>query len=485
MTKACGFCFDSTYKSLPSQLFTENKPDYAPSPKALLINNNLALSLGLDLSTLTLQEQSDIFSGNRLPKGASPFSQAYAGHQFGHFNILGDGRAHLWGEHVLPSKSRVDIQFKGSGRTAYSRGGDGKASLEPMLREYIISEAMHCLGVPTTRSLAVVTTGELIAREVMLPGAVLTRVASSYIRVGTFEFAAYTQDNSITKKLMDYTIRRHYPELAESDNLALSLIYAVCEKQAELIVQWMRVGFIHGVMNTDNMTLSGETLDYGPCAFIDSYDPQQVFSSIDHNGRYAYGNQHKIAQWNLARLAETLLPFIDSDPAKALKLAETAINQFAKIYQDKWLAMMREKLGLFEAHEQDEELIFELLSWMKKNYADYTNTFWQLGKGEKMSGGIYEQPCFEQWYLKWQSRVRINSASLQESLDLMNKRNPAVIPRNHLVERALKLAQSDNLSYFKELLEVLRNPYQDSPSIKTYQEAPQPHERVYQTFCGT
>ena len=330
--KHFGLNFDTTYTTLPKAFFSKLKPDIVPSPEIVVANSELGKSMGLDLSGLSSLEKAELFSGNRLPEGSSPFSQAYAGHQFGYFNMLGDGRAHTWGEHLTPKGERLDIQFKGSGETLYSRCGDGKAALGPMLREYIISEAMHHLNIPTTRSLAVVTTGEGIIRETILPGAILTRVAKSHIRVGTFEFAAHYAGKSATESLLNYTIQRHYPEIAFKENKALGLIKSIMERQINLIVHSMRVGFIHGEMNTDNLTVSGETIDYGPCAFMDYYDPNTVFSSIDHKGRYAFANQPQIAHWNIGKLAEALLPFVASDVNKAVYAVEDILNKFPCIY---------------------------------------------------------------------------------------------------------------------------------------------------------
>ena len=351
---------------------------HVPVPKNIVINDTLAEFLGLDLSSIEDNALAKLFSGNILPEQSTPFSQAYAGHQFGHFTILGDGRAHMLGEHISPNGNRYDIQFKGSGRTPYSRGGDGKAVLAPMLREYIISEAMHYLGIPSTRSLAVVGTGESVRRETNLPGAILTRVASSHIRIGTFEFAAATGNIDLSEKLLIYTIERHYPEIKNHENKALSLLRVLAEKQTDLIVQWMRVGFIHGVMNTDNITLSGETIDYGPCAFMDYYNLETVFSSIDHSGRYAYGNQAKTMQWNLARFAEALLPLISDDINQAVTMAEEIINKFPIDYEKKWLVMMGSKLGINNIRKEDKILIDNLLDWMTTKKTDYTNTFIDL-----------------------------------------------------------------------------------------------------------
>jgi uncharacterized protein YdiU (UPF0061 family) len=486
MSNQCGFQFNTSYTQLPSAFYTYLYPAPVVSPEMLILNHQLAQESGLDFSELSEQEQANLFAGLQLPPEVKPFAQAYAGHQFGHFNLLGDGRAHVWGEHLTPQGTRFDIQFKGSGPTPYSRRGDGKAALGPMIREYIISEAMHHLGIPTTRSLAVVKTGETIQRETLLPGAILTRLASSHIRVGTFEFAASQNDPLLVGTLLEYVIKRHFPQLENTGNQAINLIKAVIEKQADLITHWMRVGFIHGVMNTDNMTLSGETIDYGPCAFMNEYHPNTVFSSIDRRGRYAYANQPAMAQWNIARLAEALLPFIHQDVNQAIQIAEEVINQFPQIYQRKWLAMMRSKLGLFESAELDDQpLISDLLDWMQTNHADYTNTFCDLSQTEKPKGTLYEQKPFEDWYARWQQRIKKNIKPMKSSLCLMKSVNPVVIPRNHKVEEALKAAHQNNLKPLHDLLNILSKPYKNDNVPITYQQAPAPSEEVYQTFCGT
>ncbi len=483
--KKSGFNFATTYMTLPEYFYTEGEPETAASPAIVIVNSPLAAALGLTLSDFTAKEQAELFSGNRLPQGATPFSQAYAGHQFGHFTRLGDGRAHVLGEHITSAGGRFDIQLKGSGRTPYSRRGDGKAVLGPMLREYIISEALHHLGIPTTRSLAVVTTGEPVVREAIMPGAILTRVASSHIRVGTFEFAAAIQKKDAVKAIMEYTIQRHYPDLSQSDNKAVALIQRVMEKQADLITHWMRIGFIHGVMNTDNMVLSGEAIDFGPCAFMDSYAPDTVFSSIDEAGRYAYGNQPGIAQWNIARLAEALLPLIDDDTGKAVQIAVETINQFPDMYQHRWQAMMRAKLGLYGTFPGDEQLISDLLDWMHNNRADYTNTFLAISQMDKPAGQLYEQKNFEDWYLRWQDRLVKNTEPRESSIAMMRSVNPAVIPRNHRVEEVLEAATRDDLGPLQQLLPVLEKPYDSNEAVKPYQAPPEAGERVYKTFCGT
>ena len=480
-----GFKFDNTYLHLPEIFYTKLVPAPVPEPEMVILNTPLAIELGLDFSEISLDKQAVLFSGNQMPESAEPFAQAYAGHQFGHFSILGDGRAIVWGEHITPTGQRFDLQFKGSGPTPYSRGGDGRAPLGPMLREYIISEAMQALNIPTTRSLAVVTHGEQVYRETTLPGAILTRVASSHIRVGTFQFAALKEDKETIQALLDYTIKRHYPEIKEKQNKALSLLKAVIEKQAELITHWMRVGFIHGVMNTDNMALSGETIDYGPCAFMDTYDPGTVFSSIDHTGRYAYANQPAITQWNLARLAETLLPLINENAEKARDLAEEAINGFGVVYKEKSLSMLRAKVGLFGEQPEDEKLITDLLDWMHQKGADYTNTFLDLTNESPPKGESYNSDTFKEWHARWQARVVKNTQPLESSLALMRANNPVVIPRNHIVEQALDAATNGDLHPLNDLLAALQEPYKNSSDLKPYQCPPKPEEKVCHTFCGT
>jgi len=480
-----GFNFDNTYLHLPKVFYTKLVPVPVPNPEMVILNMSLASEMGLNFSHLSENEQAILFSGNQMLGETESFAQAYAGHQFGHFTMLGDGRAIVWGEHITPSGRRLDLQFKGSGPTPYSRGGDGRAAIGPMLREYIISEAMHALNIPTTRSLAVVTNGDQVYRETPLPGAILTRVASSHIRVGTFQYAAIQQDAEPVKALLDHTIKRHYPEIAEEKNKPLSLLKAVIEKQAELVAHWMRVGFIHGVMNTDNMALSGETIDYGPCAFMDVYDPETVFSSIDRMGRYSYTNQPASAQWNLARLAEALLPLVDDDIEKAKEITEDAIGIFGPVYKEKYLNMLRAKLGLFGAQAEDESLFTDLLDWMRQKGLDYTNTFLDLTSEEAPQGNHYDDDTFRKWLARWQARLAKNSKPFKDSLSLMGANNPTLIPRNHKVEQALDAATNGDLYPTKDLLVALKEPYKNRPDLKTYQSPPKPEERVYQTFCGT
>jgi len=473
---------ESTYANLPGIFYTRLSPVPVSKPKVVIFNQKLAEEMGLDLTHFNGQQKAGLLAGNLIPEGCTPFAQAYAGHQFGNFTMLGDGRAIILGEHLSSSGKRFDIQYKGSGRTPYSRGGDGRAALGPMLREYIISEAMHSLGIPTTRSLAVVSTGETVYREDELPGAILNRIASSHIRVGTFQFAALHQEKTISQSLLDYTIDRHFPESKDHGNKALALLDQVMKLQADLITHWMRVGFIHGVMNTDNMALCGETIDYGPCAFMDSFDPSTVFSSIDHQRRYAYANQPVMAHWNLARLAESLLPLIHENRETAIELAEDSLKAFEELYKSKWLAMMGNKLGLTKIEDQDEELITELLDLMHEYSADYTNTFLDLGQKELPAEEFYISEDFSKWHNRWVERLQQEGG---DSFALMRSVNPAVIPRNHKVEEALQAAERDDLTPFHHLLEAVTNPYESGEYLKPYQTPPSPKEKVLQTFCGT
>ena len=477
---------DNSYSKLPKTFFTKINPTPVVSPKLVVFNHPLAESLGLDLRKLESSEGIEIFSGNKVPEGAYPLAQAYAGHQFGHFTMLGDGRAILIGEQITPLGERVDIQLKGSGRTKYSRGGDGRAALGPMLREYIISEAMHALGIPTTRSLAVVTTGESIIRETKLPGAVLTRIAASHIRVATFQYASSFGTIEDIKALADYTLKRHFLEASNADNPYISLLQEVIKNQAELISKWQLVGFIHGVMNTDNMAISGETIDYGPCAFMDTYDPKTVFSSIDTYGRYAYGNQPYIGSWNLARFAETLVPILHTDKDEAVKLAEKELSSFPELYQNSWLTGMRAKLGLFNEESQDEFLIENLLNIMKKYSADYTNTFRALTFDKLEDTPMFEKEDFTNWQKLWKERVGRQQESKDSVHQLMRRSNPAVIPRNHRVEEALKAAaEHEDYSVMEKLLKVLSNPFAHTPEQEIYAKLPEPSTCPYRTFCGT
>ena len=478
-----GWHFDNTYSKL-SNTFKENiKPTPVHDPELVILNEELASTLNLDFSKTDKKKLAEIFSGNSIPEETNTIAQAYAGHQFGHFTMLGDGRAVLLGEHLVNNDNRFDIQFKGSGRTSFSRGGDGRAALGPMLREYIISEAIHSLNIPTTRSLAVVKTGEKVVRENLLQGAILTRVASSHLRVGTFQYIAATQNIENLNTLVDYTINRHYPEIKTSNSKALDLLNLVMEKQCQLVINWMRVGFIHGVMNTDNMAISGETIDYGPCAFMDHYDPKTVFSSIDKFGRYAFSNQPPITKWNLARFAECLIPLIDKNEDTAIKLATDLIDNFQNIYEDKWLNMMRDKLGLFGEDKNDKKLINDLFNWMEKNKADYTNTFCHL-MGIN-SDEVYKNVEFINWKNEWKKRSELNNSTKEKQIKLMKKNNPTVIPRNHKVEEALAEADKGSLDKMKKLLAILKNPYDNQNNIQEYQTPAPSNNEKYQTFCGT
>ena len=478
-----GWHFDNTYSKLSKIFKEEIKPTPVDNPELIILNEELATDLNLDFSKTNNKDLAKLFSGNLLPEGTNTIAQAYAGHQFGHFTMLGDGRAVLLGEHLVNKNKRFDIQFKGSGKTSFSRGGDGRAVLGPMLREYIISEAMHALRIPTTRSLAVVSTGEKIIRENLLPGAILTRVASSHIRVGTFQYIAAKQNLEDLNTLVDYTIDRHYPEIKLSNNKALDLLNLVMQKQCQLVINWMRVGFIHGVMNTDNMAISGETIDYGPCAFMDHYDPKTVFSSIDKFGRYSFSNQPPITKWNLTRFAECLIPLIDKDEDKAVKIATEIIDNFQNIYETKWLNMMRDKLGLFGEEVNDKKLINDLLIWMENNEVDYTNTFCHLMNAEINYNKVYNDNNFINWSNEWKQRILKNNNSKEKSIDLMKMSNPNVIPRNHKVEEALNSANEGNLEILNKLLYVLKKPYSSQETIEDYQ-LPSTNNN-YQTFCGT
>ena len=468
-----GWRFDNSYTRLPEALFIPQNPEPVAKPALVVLNRALAGSMGLDADAL----EAEVFAGNKIPLGAEPIAQAYAGHQFGNFTMLGDGRAILLGEHLTPSGARLDVQLKGSGRTPFSRRGDGRAALGPMLREYIISEAMNGLGIPSTRSLAVVTTGETVNRDTALPGAVLTRIAASHIRVGTFEYGAATRNLDALRALADHTQKRHYPDFAVENHRAL--LEAIIDRQAALVARWMLVGFIHGVMNTDNMALSGETIDYGPCAFMDTYDPETVFSSIDRQGRYAYGNQSRIAHWNLARLAETFVPLLDDDETRGVEIAKEILGIFPERFESHWLGGMREKLGLFNAESEDLGLAGELLEIMAREQWDFTNTFRNLNPAA-------EAPGLGVWQAKWQARLSRQPQTIEDALALMRKSNPTVIPRNHKVEEALAAAvASGDLGPMHRLLEALANPFEDASEKEHYRSPAPAGSETYQTFCGT
>ncbi|TAU87970.1 protein adenylyltransferase SelO [Rhizobium leguminosarum] len=487
------FPFDNSYVGLPPHFFAAQAPTAVAEPWLIKLNEPLAAELGLDVETLR-RDGAAIFSGNLVPEGAEPLAMAYAGHQFGGFSPqLGDGRAILLGEVVDRSGKRYDIQLKGAGPTPFSRRGDGRAAIGPVLREYIISEAMFALGVPATRALAAVTTGEPVYREEVLPGAVFTRVAASHIRVGTFQYFAARGDTDGVRALADYVIDRHYPALKEAENPYLALFEAVCERQAVLIARWLHVGFIHGVMNTDNMTVSGETIDFGPCAFMDTYDPATVFSSIDQHGRYAYANQPGIGQWNLARLGETLLPLIDADPDSAVDKANAMIKSYGERFQAYWLAGMREKIGLAGEEDGDLELVQALLSLMQVQGADFTLAFRRLSDlagddaaAPAFAAGFREPDTSGAWLTQWRERLSRDAQTATERAIAMRSVNPAFIPRNHRVEQVIKAAVEDgDFSLFEALLSVLSKPYEDQPGFAAYREPPKPDERVLATFCGT
>lgn len=479
-----GFNFDHSYKRLPDILFQEIQPTPVKQPALAIFNESLAKKLGLDAVAL-LKYGADYLAGNKVLASASPIAQAYAGHQFGGFNVLGDGRAILLGEHLTPQKQRVDIQLKGAGRTAYSRSGDGRAALGPMLREYIISEAMHALGVPTTRSLAVTYTGETVFRDDAYPGAVLTRVASSHIRVGTFQYVAAIDDQPALKALADYTIARHFSELSDAPNHYAAMLAHVISKQAKLIAQWMHIGFIHGVMNTDNMSICGETIDYGPCAFMNQYDPKTVFSSIDRQGRYAYANQAPIGHWNLFRFAESLLSLLHPDENEAVNIAQNLLSEFPTQFLEAWLNGMRKKLGLFNNESEDMTLAEDLLMYMQKNNADFTHTFRALGTEAINSMPIYQDTGFQQWLAAWNARIKRQPEDFARVLQRMQQHNPAVIPRNHLVEEALDAAVDNNdMAPLEALLSVLADPFSNRAIPEKFTSTPDADSH-YKTFCGT
>jgi len=485
--------FEHTYSALPSRFYARVAPTPVASPSVIVFNRTLAEELGLDPDVVEPQAAA-LFSGNELAEDADPIAMAYAGHQFGAFvPRLGDGRALLLGELRARDGALRDVQLKGSGLTPFSRNADGRAALGPMLREYLISEAMHALRIPTTRSLAVVSTGEPVYREEALPGAVLTRVAASHVRVGTFQYFAARGDQEGVRVLLDYVIARHYPEARHEASPALAVLKAVAARQAALVADWMLVGFIHGVMNTDNMAISGETIDYGPCAFMDAYHPNTVFSSIDHNGRYAYVNQAAIAQWNLTRFAETLLPLIDADEDKAIGLATDAVAPFIAQFDARFLEGMRRKIGLANAADGDVQLVKRLLSAMQNAGADFTLTFRRLAQAAESAEAesalcelFPEQTAIRSWLQDWRRRLNSDPTSQEERAARMRQVNPAFIPRNHRVEAALNAASAQgDPEPFRRLLRILQRPFEEQPEFAEYAQPPQPSERVYRTFCGT
>jgi uncharacterized protein YdiU (UPF0061 family) len=486
------FSFDNSYARLPDHFFTRVDPTPVSAPKLIALNPVLCAELGLSLETLASCAEI-FFSGNVLPEGAASIAQAYAGHQFGGFvPQLGDGRAILLGEIFDAKGCRRDIQLKGAGPTPFSRRGDGRAALGPVLREYLLSEAMHALGIPTTRSLAAVATGEPVYREETLPGAVLTRVGASHVRVGTFEYFAAREDREGVQTLARYVMERHYPEALAAERPYAGLLEGVCLRQAALVARWMQVGFIHGVMNTDNMSVSGETIDYGPCAFLDAYAPQKVFSAIDRGGRYAFGNQARVAQWNLARFAETLLPLLDPDPAKALEVASAAVHRVPEIFQTEWLSGMRKKIGLWEEQDDDLALVDGLLEAMHSGEADFTLTFRRLCDAARDPAGdaavreLFRDPeLYNGWATRWRARLVSEKIAPQLRSEMMRAVNPAIIPRNHRVEAVIAAARDGDFHPFDTLLLALRHPYAEPAEFAHLLRAPLPSERVLRTFCGT
>jgi uncharacterized protein YdiU (UPF0061 family) len=488
------FPFQNSYSALPSSFFARVAPTPVAAPRLIKLNRALAVQLGLDPDVLETPEGAEILAGKTVPIGADPIAMAYAGHQFGQFvPQLGDGRAILLGEVIDRDGVRRDIQLKGSGPTPFSRRGDGRAALGPVLREYVVSEAMYALGIPTTRSLAAVVTGEHVIRETALPGAVLTRVASSHIRVGTFQYFAVRRDTDAIRQLADHVIARHYPELLGTERPYHALLAAVVARQADLVARWLLVGFIHGVMNTDNTSISGETIDYGPCAFMDAYDPAQVFSSIDEMGRYAYANQPRIALWNLTRLAECLLPLFGEEQEKAIEQAQEILGAFADSFTKAYQAGLRRKVGLFTERDGDEALIEDLLDAMAKNAADFTLTFRKLGDAARDTAGdehvraqFIDRTAFDDWAKRWRERIAAEPQSATERQAAMHAVNPVFIPRNHRVEAVIQAAvNNDDYAPFEELVKVLAKPFEDQPEFAAYADPPLPDERVLRTFCGT
>ncbi len=482
-----------SYLRLPERFFARIAPTPVAAPSLIKFNHALAAELNFQPAELATHALVDVFSGNVLPPGTAPIAMAYAGHQFGHFvPQLGDGRAILLGEMRDQGGVSRDIQLKGSGRTPFSRSGDGRAALGPVLREYAVSEAMHALGIPTTRSLAAVASGESVRREVALPGAILTRVAASHVRVGSFEYFSARGDLGAVKALADYVIDRHYPSAAHDTAPYISLLAQVVARQASLIAQWMNVGFIHGVMNTDNMAVSGETIDFGPCAFMDAFDPAAVFSSIDERGRYAYANQPHAAVWNLARFAETLLPLIDAEPARAVDAATEVVSGFAARFAEAWLNGMRCKLGLSTQEPDDRVLAEDLLAAMHRGQADFTLTFRALCDAPEDESAARIRACladgadFDRWEPRWRARLAREPQSASPRGASMRRANPAYIPRNHRIEQMIAAAvEHGDFAPFEKLGAALSNPFQEQAAFAAYAAAPQPAERVLQTFCGT
>lgn len=483
-----GWNFDNSYAQLFNNILTKINPHPVKNPRLIILNESLSDELGLNFSRFSKDVIASIFAGNSFPQGSEYIAQAYAGHQFGYFTILGDGRAVLMGEHINKNNIRYDIQLKGSGKTPYSRQGDGRATLGPVLREYIVSEAMNSLNIPTTRSLAVVTTGENVIREKSLPGAILTRVASSHIRVGTFQYISMNESLDFGKSFIHYVINRHYPEVKSFKNQALGLLCSVIEKQIDLVINWMRVGFIHGVMNTDNVTISGETIDYGPCAFMNQYNPKTVFSSIDSLGRYSFGNQPSIIHWNLIRFAETLLPYISNKQDDAIKMAEEALNEFGKIFKKKWLDMMKNKLGIKNEVVGDEKLVSDFLVLLEQKRYDYTNVFCYLMNKSFLNNhysDLLKDVEFSAWHARWLARINKNNLTKEDSLKIMQNTNPLVIPRNHNVEKVLSAGINGDLNPLKEMVKFIKTPYKNQTGLESYQTISTNNDRGYKTFCGT
>lgn len=480
------FNFDNSYARLPRSFYSWQQPVPVRNPKLLLFNESLAEELGISALQNNKALTTRQLSGNEIPPGAEPLAQAYAGHQFGYFTKLGDGRAILLGEHIAPDGRRFDIQLKGSGQTPYSRRGDGRATLRSMLREYLISEAMNGLGIPTSRSMAVVTTGEPVYREEMHEGAILTRIMSSHIRVGTFEFVKRFCNTEELKLFTEYVIRRHYPEIATTGNPPLELLKTVADRQIDLIINWLRVGFIHGVMNTDNTSISGETFDYGPCAFMNKFDPAAVFSSIDTNGRYAFLNQPSIIFWNLGVLADALLPLLDEDKNRGIDMANEVLKSLEKTFTDRWYSMMFAKVGIAEATAADRPLIDDLLQLMYDNGADYTQTFYDLRSAQASANPLFQQKGFQTWFLQRNKLITNLAGGQKIAQTLMQNNNPVYIPRNYWVEQALDEAVAGDLSLFNNMLEVMQKPYEQHPGREKFRNNPAGwDEQGYQTFCGT
>ncbi|MDO6963303.1 protein adenylyltransferase SelO [Rhizobium alvei] len=484
--------FDNSFARLPSGFHLPQAPSPAESPKLFAFNHSLAAELGLDISGLNDETLATFFSGQAVPPGAEPLAMAYAGHQFGHFNpVLGDGRAILLGEVVDRNGRRRDIQLKGAGQTPFSRRGDGRAALGPVMREYIVSEAMYALGVPATRALAATTTGQPVYRERVLPGAVFTRVAASHIRVGTFQYFAARGQIDHLRMLADHVIDRHYPDARQEANPYLALLDSIIARQAHLIARWMGLGFIHGVMNTDNMAVSGETIDFGPCAFLDEYDPAKKFSSIDEHGRYAYRNQPAIGQWNLARLAETLLPLIDADNDRAVELASRSVVDFAHRYNESWLQVMAAKIGIGEPEEEDRPLIEALLAIMQAEAVDFTIAFRKLAQSapeddDAIADLFEDRRGIHEWLDRWRQRLRLAGIAAEQAEIRMKAANPFLIPRNHRIEEAIEAAiERDDFSLFHRLNQALSDPFDDTAANNVFATAPQPEQRVLRTFCGT